>query len=127
MSYKITKQDKYIEVSLLAGATKWDVIQAVGGLRQRNPLKEFPDVWILDEEVVIPFSDFENIMNRSLVEFPKDMHRTPSAIVVQDAFQLEMARLYVAELAAVPYEIRVFTNKEEAVAWIQQYDLIKSK
>lgn len=119
MPFKVQKEEGFFLVYLWGNATKWEVIQAVGEIRRLNWFKELPDVWVLEEDVVIPFSDYDTIIRQALSSFPAKMKGAPSAIVVRDAFQVEMARLYIQELSRMPYPVRVFTSMDEALVWVK--------
>jgi len=117
MPHSVEDKQDYILVALWGEATKWDVIQAVGRIREINPRKERPDIWVVTEEVVIPMADYVSIVEKALSAFPKDFEGARSAIVVANGFQLEMVKLYKKELSKVPYEVGLFLDLDEARAW----------
>jgi|GEM_PF-2819589 hypothetical protein len=117
MPHRVEDKNDHILVSLWGDATKWDVIEAVGKIRIINPRKARPDIWIVSEEVVIPMSEYVQIVEESLKEFPEDFDGARSAIVVANEFQMEMVKLYKKELSSVPYEVALFRDIQEAVAW----------
>ncbi len=118
MPYELLDQEDYIEVRLWGDVTKWEIIKAIGAVRIATPRKDRPDVWVLAEEVFIPFPDYGVIVDKALGWIPLRLKGARSALVVADAMQYELARVYCDELRFCPYEVAVFHSKEEALQWV---------
>ena len=118
MPYKIQSETGYERVDLWGQATKWDVMQAIIELRRQDPCKAKPDLWVIDEEVVVPLADHASMADASTQQLPADFKGAPTAIVVNNMLQLEMAKLYREHLKSAPFALEIFQDIAAAEEWI---------
>ena len=122
MPYKILSETSYQRVDLWGQATKWDVIQAILELRQKDPVKAKPDLWVLDEEVVVPLAEYGAMAATSTDDLPADFRGAPTAVVVNNKLQYEMAKLYREQMKTAPFELEIFLDMASAEEWITHQD-----
>ena len=97
----------------------WDILKIIHHLHRNDPRKETPDLWILDPECDFSFHSFPMIVQGVLRLVAKTIKKgCRSAILAADEFQRVKVDLYCAEATVLPYEIRTFTARDEAVDWL---------
>ena len=121
MSYEIQKLDDHVEIRLSGEISHWDVLLIFGRLRLMTPRKELSDVWVLSDDCAVPqFASFPTMVQYSTKLMPRDMVLNRSAIVVSNHLQKAQAEMYRREASGLPYEIGVFSDRENAVAWVRE-------
>lgn len=120
MMYEILPQEGYVEVHVSGKVSHWDLLRVVHELHKKDPKKDTPDLWILDQELDFSLHSFPplvqgllNLMSRALIK-----NGCKSAILAADEFQRAKIELYCAETAVLPYEIRTFTSRAETLNWL---------
>ncbi len=121
MPYKIESKPHYQRVDIFGAATKWDAIQAIMELRQKDPCKAQADLWVIDEDVVVPLAEFGEVAATSTQELPADFQGAPTAIVVNNQLHYEMAKLYREQMNPAPFTIEIFQDLVAAEEWLAQY------
>ena len=119
MPYKMQKIDGFVEVSVWGETSKWEMLEAVWELRLRDPCKKVSDLWIVSGECMVPFDEFPEIAETVQSLCTPGMIGSKSAIVASDELQRAQLELYRAEAAILPFEIRVFRSRDDAVRWLK--------
>ncbi len=119
MAYEIKERPDLFEVILLGTTSKREVLQIVMHMHHKDPRKERCDLWMLAPESSIPFSVFQEIAQSVGLLCRDKFIGEKCAIVAAHEMQLQEAELYRSEAAALPFEIRVFRNREEGLGWLQ--------
>jgi predicted nucleotidyltransferase len=120
MPYRIELRDDIVEVYLWGRTSHVEVLNIIRELNARDPRKEQSDLWILAEDVVIAFQDFPAIAENVLDLLTPDMVWKRSAVVASSATQQAFVELYKTQSRSLPYEIGVFTSRQEAVDWLKR-------
>lgn len=119
MPYQITRQPHLVEVHMSGKMSHWDVLGVVFKLYKQDPGKETPDLWILDSGCEFSLYSFPPIVQGILKLATKTVKKgCRSAILAADEFQRLKMELYCAEAKALPYEVRAFTDRGEALDWL---------
>jgi hypothetical protein len=119
MPYEIKESPELFEVLLFGPSSKWEVLLIVKHLHVKDPRKERRDLWILSAETSIPYAAFQEISQNVGRLCRDDFVGEKTAIVAAHEMQLQEAELYRFEALALPFEIRVFRSREEALTWFQ--------
>ncbi|MCX6996871.1 MAG: STAS/SEC14 domain-containing protein [Kiritimatiellaeota bacterium] len=119
MSYSIEKTPDFVEVHIRGDTSGRDVLTVLEQLTKEYPRKEICDLWVLSSECVIPFGAFSTIVEKLKGAVANDFVGCKTALVVTDAFQMAQAAMYRHEAAALPFEIRVFMSRDQAVEWLK--------
>ncbi len=121
MPYQIERQPHFVEIHLSGSVSHWDVLGIIHQLHKGDPRKEIPDLWILDPDCDFSFHSFPPIVQGILKLASRHIKNgCRSALLAADEFQRVKMDLYCAEAAVLPYEIRTFTARDEAVSWLCQ-------
>ncbi|QHI69691.1 hypothetical protein [Tichowtungia aerotolerans] len=119
-TYKIVQKENYAEVHASGKLSPWDFLEIIYRLHRADPKKEKPDLWVFDKNVDFPLHSFprlaQGVMNLLIRSAIKEGCR--SAILTADEFQKAKAELYCAEAAFLPFEVRAFTDRSQALAWL---------
>jgi len=118
MPYRVARTKGCFEVRLFGEASEHDVIGALRELRRLDPGREFHDLWIVEPECAVPIAGFPRIMEELQRYASEPMGPGQSAVVVSDELTEAMVRLYCEEASFVPYQIRLFRSRDEALAWL---------
>lgn len=120
MPYKIIDEDPVVEVHVTGDATTAEVLEALRKLQENDPRKERSDLWHFASESVLPYDVFPMIVESIKRACTRDMVGRPSAIVTSDKMLSATLDIYKQEAKAskVPFEIRVFTDRETALKWL---------
>jgi len=121
MPYQIQIRDGIAEVTLSGETSVAEVLQAVGELRDRDPRKEGCDLWEISEECVVPIDAFPAIAGGIKSFCPNGMVGNKTAFVANSEFQKSVMDMYRSEARKqkLPFEIGVFTSRDEAVRWLK--------
>lgn len=101
-----------------ASAGKYDVLQAVGELARLDPDKRLPDLWDIDEDLVLPLTDLYEIVESVARRLPSGSVGTKTGVVARDAFLRARIEMYAIEAQAIGLDMRIFHSREDALAWI---------
>ncbi|MBL7016650.1 MAG: hypothetical protein ISR84_03740 [Kiritimatiellales bacterium] len=120
MTYEIVPQDGFVEVHVSGKVSHWDLLKIVHALHKKDPKKETPDLWILDQDLDFSLHAFPTIIQGllNLVARGAVKKGCKSAILAADKFQCAKVDIYCAEAAVLPYEIRAFTCRTETMDWL---------
>lgn len=119
-TYKILKQDHFVEIHLAGHVSPWDVLKIIHELYRQDPGKQIPDLWVLDENLDFSMHSFPSIL-KGLLKLAARMVKggCRSAILSADEFQRVKLDMYCQEAVAIlPYEVRNFTNRNRALSWL---------
>jgi hypothetical protein len=120
MSYEVLKNDGVIEVRLHGSGSTADVLEAFEAVHALSPRKTVSDVWVLAPEYVIPWDEYATIVFAVGARWTADSVPSRSAIVVANEFQRAQAEFYVQQARTLPFPIRVFARRDQAMAWLKE-------
>ena len=119
MPYEITTSDTHHEIRVFGETSKTEILEIIQSIAQRDPLKTLPDLWCVAAESQIPFFHFADIAQTIQRWLPPNVVRNRTAIVAADDFHKALLELYRAEASILPYDMRVFRDRDEALEWIK--------
>ncbi len=119
MAYRINKMDDLMEVHVWDEVSVTDVLTILGQLHAMAPLKEISDLWMLSEGCMIPWDEFSTVAKGIKNLVAKDAVARPSAVVAANQFHRAQLELFLHEARELPYEIGIFSERDEAVNWLQ--------
>ncbi len=114
MPYSIERKPDLVEVQIHNQATLQDILGAVEQVVKADPRKEICDLWVVPEEVSIPFEAFSKITELIKSFCGPDWVGNRSAMVAAGTFQMAQMELFQMEAASLPFEIGIFLSREEA-------------
>lgn len=120
MPCEIHERDGYVEVRVLGGTRRHEVLAAVVELGRRDPLKQMCDLWVFSKDVELCYADFGAAAEAILRMCPPGMKGNRSALVGVSPWLQAQLEFYRAEADRLPFEIRVFGDEEAAVQWLSQ-------
>ena len=93
-------------------------------MSRHDPEKEKHDLWIVAPESMVPFSSFASLVQKTRELLPQDARkcRGKSALVAADAFRMAQLNMYRNEARSLPFQLRVFLSKQEAMDWLNGSD-----
>lgn len=118
MSFEIQRHEKFFEVSVFGTTSKLEILRILWDLKRRCPNKDVPDLWVIARESQVPFVHFTEIAKGVLKLLPARVSGSKSAILAPDAFAEAQVQMYFAEASFLPFPMRVFRSREEAVRWL---------
>jgi hypothetical protein len=120
MTCRIEERGDLVVVNVTGETSKWEVLDTVHRLHERDPRKDVSDLWILSSESVVPFDAFPELVEgiRRLCTDGRKFAR--SAIVASGQFQKALMDMYRSEAQSLPYEIGVFTSRAAAEKWLKE-------
>jgi hypothetical protein len=119
MSHRIEERDGYVEVSVSGDTSEWEVLTIVFQLWRMDPQKKVPDLWTFAPDSVVHASAFGLIARGVARLCPPGFRGTKSAMVGLTGFQNAAMELYRTASKDLPFELRVFPSREEAVQWLR--------
>lgn len=119
MAYQIEMKDGFFEVRISGETSKYEVLDVIQELDRRDRGKKFPDLWLVAAESQVPFLHFSEIAQAIRSLLPRDAVGNKTAIVAEGEFLRAQMELYRSEASILPFEIRVFGSRDEAVEWIK--------
>jgi hypothetical protein len=119
VSYRIQEHDDLMEIEVWGSTSVWEVLGILYKLHRNDPHKETPDLWILSAESIIPISGFARVVNGLQVLCANLIQGCRSAVVTENEIQKAEMEMFREEAQGLPYEIGVFTSREEAVVWLR--------
>ncbi len=122
MAYEVEKKDTFLEVRVSGDTSKDELIEAIRELRRCDPRKELPDLWLFAGECQVPLVEFSDIAQAVLGLLPRNAVGNKTAIVAANEFRMAQIDMYRFEAAVLPFAIRVFRSRDEAVAWFTTSD-----
>jgi hypothetical protein len=120
MAYRIDKHSGFFEVHVSGSTSRGEVIEIIRELAQKDPHKAMPDMWVVAPESQVPFVCYSDIVNDIKAMFPAHTQGAPTAIVAPDGFQHARLEMYRSEATVLPYAMRVFDSRDEALSWIME-------
>jgi hypothetical protein len=120
MTYNIREKTGFVEVNATGNISYWDLLKIVHDLYKRDPKKEIPDLWVLDENFDFPLCSYSPLIQGILKLASRCgiKRGCESATLAADEFQRIKVAMYCTEASALPYDIQAFTSRETAVAWL---------
>jgi hypothetical protein len=118
MAYRIQESDGFVEVHVWGKTSKWELLDAVHRLRSRDPRKEIGDLWVIAEESMVPLDAFPEIVAAIARFCFSGIACARSAIVAGGPFHKTLLDFYGVEARVLPFEVGVFTSRDEAIAWL---------
>jgi hypothetical protein len=118
MAYQIEKKDGFFEVRISGETSKYEILEVIRELDRRDRGKKFPDLWLVAEESQVPLVHFSEIAQGIRSLLPRDAVGNKTAIVAAGEFHKAQLEMYRDEASILPFEIRVFRSRDEAVEWI---------
>ncbi len=119
MSYQIEKKDGFYEVNVSGETSKQEVIGIIWELSRLDRGKQLPDLWLISRESQVPFVYFADIAEAVRKLLPRGSAGNKSAIVAADALHEAQLQMYSQEASVLPFPVRVFRSRDEAVEWIK--------
>lgn len=120
MPYEIEKVDGVHEVRVWGETSKYEVLSAIRELDRRDRGKNVPEVWLVAEGCQVPFAHYRDIAEAVKNLMPPGASPKKSAIVASGEFHKAQLELYRMEAASLPFEVRVFTGKDQALTWLRE-------
>jgi hypothetical protein len=118
-SYRIEVFPTHNEVTIDA-EIRADLVGEIMAELAKTP--DFPDrhaIWILSKEgMAPPFPEFTTIINLVRGYLRPDLTDKRVALVVGGALNRALIEMFRREAVSLPLELRVFTEREEALAWL---------
>jgi hypothetical protein len=116
--HDIQEREDFYEVTLTGASSAWEVLEIIHSLRDRDPHKEHCDLWVLGTDFSVPISSFSDIAGgvKNLVK--EGFVGNKTAVVVSNLLQRAAVFLYKKEAEKLPFPIKVFSKREDAVAWL---------
>ena len=118
MSYHIEPRTGYVEVHVSGQTSARELLEIVQILRDRDPRKQIPDLWMLEGDTMVPLSAFWTLAEGVRALCSPDLACSRTALVASGPMQAGLLDLYRAEAADLPFEIRIFTSRDEALGWL---------
>ncbi len=118
MEYKIEKKETFFEINVSGEVSIFDILAIVEKLAGKDPGKHYPDLWIIAQEVEIPYSQFRSVAKSIEKLFVTPPISDKTAIVAADYFQKAQLDMYRQEASNLPLDIQIFTSRDNAIAWI---------
>ena len=119
MSYRIEEGDSIFEVRVSNPTSRQELLQAIKELAGKDPLKEHCDIWYFPNEAFVSLAEFSEIVQAVKSLCRPDMVGNKTALVVSGELQRVAANMYRSEAAQLPFEIGVFTTREDALHWLK--------
>jgi hypothetical protein len=122
-SYRIEVFPTHNEVTI-ATEIRIDLVAEIMEKLAETP--GFPDrhaVWVLEREgMAPPFPEFAAIIDLVRGYLRPDLTDKRVALVVGGALNRALIEMFRREAVGLPLELRVFTEREEALAWLAASD-----
>ena len=119
MPYRIQERDGFSEIHVSGETSKWEVLKAIRQLRDRDPRKETSDLWVISNTSMVPFAEYSTIVEAVRSLCSSDMIGNKTAIVAADELQKAELDMFRSQAEALPFEMRVFISRDEAVEWLK--------
>jgi len=109
------------EVDVWGLVTESEIAGILVELRGLDPAKERHDLWNIAPESMLPFKSFEAVVGvtRKLLPPGAGGLRGRSAMVAADSFRKAQLDMYAKEAELLPFRIRVFLDRGEALEWLK--------
>ncbi len=119
MPYTIQPLDDFVEIQITGQPSMWELLNVLRQLRERDPRKKKPDVWIISEDTVFPLEWHTQIANTlQRLCLPDMAVGAKSAIVVCNEFQRAQFEMYRQQAQSLPFEVGVFKSRANALKWL---------
>jgi len=120
MPYEIEKKESFFEVRVTGETSKHEILRIIRELARLDRGKNLPDLWLVASESQVPFVQFADIAQAIRSLLPREALGNKTAIVAADAFHEAQLDLYRSEATMLPFPVRVFRSRDEAVEWIKK-------
>ena len=121
MPYQIDEVDSIFEVRVSDPTSALEILHAITELARRDPRKERCDLWFFNTSLFISLAEYPGMVREVAGLCGKDFVGNRSAILVYNGLQEAIAEMFRNEAAGkLPYEIGVFTSREDAVRWLKE-------
>ncbi len=118
MAYTIEQQSGFVEIKITGKTSKFEALDIIANLARMDPDKTVPDLWTVAPESQVPLVHFPDIVEAVIQLLPKNTAPSRTALLVSDAFQNAKFELYRAEADSLPFSVRIFWSRDEAVEWL---------
>ena len=118
MPYSIEEQDDFFEVALNGKSSAWEVLEIIHALRDRDPRKERCDLWVFASDYSVPISSFSHIAGDVENLCKEGFVGNKTAVVPGNLLQRAAMFLYKREAENLPFPIKVFSSRDDAVEWL---------
>ncbi len=122
LTFTITQRETHTEVQLSGSGSHWDLLKIIHRLRQSDPQKEKPDLWVLATDLDVSLYSLSPLVQGILAlmtRYGMLKKGCRSAILAADELQKAKMELYCAEASALPFEIQAFTARDKALDWLR--------
>ena len=119
MPYLIEEVDSIFEVHVSNPTSQREILQAIEELAAKDPRKERCDLWCFSDEAIVSLEEYPKIAQAIKSLCPPDMVGNKTALVVSSDLQRVAANMYRSDAADLPFEIEVFTSREDALRWLK--------
>ncbi len=119
MPYRIEEVDAVFEVHLSNPVSMLEILQAIDELAAKDPRKERCDLWYLSNQAFVALTEYPEIVRAIKSLCPPGMVGNKTALIVSSELQRAAANMYRSDAASLPFEITVFTSREDALRWLR--------
>ena len=113
---KLRKKPDFFEVNISGPTSKYEMVEALGLLIRKNPGKTRPDLWTFSEETTMSLEIFSAVSESLSYATPHPVEPR-SALLAANDFQKAQLLLFLPAVKHLPFEIDVFTSRDEALRW----------
>jgi len=120
MPHAIRRTADIAEVDVWGQVTAAEIAGIVVELSRQDPAKDKHDLWNIAQESMLPFKSFWAIVEVTRKLLPPGVRecRGRSAMVASDEFRKAQLDMYTREAESLPFRIRVFLSRDEAMKWL---------
>jgi hypothetical protein len=118
MPHEIKFGNPLVEVKIWGETCKEEVLQIIRKLHEDDPEKEKQDLWLVAAESMVPFDALASIAEVTGELVGRKRCKGRSAIVAANVFHKARLDLYSIEAAILPFPLKVFLSKDEALKWL---------
>jgi len=119
MPYRIEEVDSIFEVHVSNPTSRREILQAIQEIAGKDPRKERCDLWYFSNEAIVSLEEYAEIVRAVKSLCPPDMVGNKTALLVSRELQRVAANMYRSDAADLPFEIGVFTSREDALRWLK--------
>lgn len=121
MSPELTICEHYNLVELKEGINYREIRRAVARLLYASWIPQKNGIWVFREgQENLSYDDLHKLKDFIKESYPKDVKINKTAIVVESGFQSSMAESFRQISEDLPFEIRVFSDFQNAEDWVKK-------
>ena len=118
MPYRIEEVDSIFEVRLSNPTSQREILRAIGELAGKDQERTVRSLVFSHGSPGEP-EEFSEIVRVVKSLCPPDMVGNKTALLVSGELQRVAAHMYRSDAADLPFEIEVFTSREDALRWLK--------